>query len=116
MITHQPFQSIIARDSLLIAWIKQRSIVDSIKEKCDLISHLYAGSTDWIFNKARDQSNNITINDLLTCCNQMHYTIKDYYLFNESQHDIEEVLCKLKGFNKREEFYDVTNQNKLRNS
>ncbi len=46
MITHQPFQSIIARDSLHIAWIKQRSIVDSIKEKCDLISHLYAGSTD----------------------------------------------------------------------
>lgn len=42
MITHQPFQGIIARDSLHIAWIKQRSVVDSIKEKCDLISHLYA--------------------------------------------------------------------------
>ena len=40
MITHQPFQGIIARDSLHIAWIKQRSVVDSIKEKCDLISHL----------------------------------------------------------------------------
>jgi hypothetical protein len=42
----------------------------------------------------------------------MLYTIKDYYLFNESQHDIEEVLGKLKGFKEREEFYDVTNQSK----
>jgi hypothetical protein len=109
MITHQPFQSIIARDSLHIEWIKQRSVVDSIKEKCDLISHLYAGSAGWIFNKARDQSNNITINDLLTCCHQMLYTIKDHYLFDESQHDIEEVLVKLKGSENREELHDEAN-------
>jgi hypothetical protein len=109
MIAHHPFQNIVTNEISYINWIKQRSVADSIKEKCDLINHLYAGSTDWSFNKARDQSNNITINGLLTCCYQMLHTIKDHYLFDESQHDIEEVLIELKRFEDAKEFHNETN-------
>lgn len=78
--------------------IDQRRIVRSIRDKCDLVDHLYKGSRTWVVDTNRTQYNNGTIEDLLSTARHMMTLIDDDYEYMEAAQTIEKVLVKMNRF------------------
>ena len=78
--------------------IDQRRIVRSIRDKCDLVDHLYKGSRSWVMDANRNHYNNGTIEDLISTARHMMTLIEDDYEYMEAAHTIETVLLKMNRF------------------
>ena len=73
----------------------QHKLLSQIKDKCDLISHLYAGSRDWIFDKNRNSFNDVMIDDLVKAVEDMMVLLRDEYIYLEAANYFEKVLTRL---------------------